>query len=109
MLLLFVYPFLYGLALSFNPKEGGALANYSHFRRTIWVTIWITLTALPATLINVGFLRCLQDASEDTIPALDHDDSGGADYARHRAHRRGMLIYWPSRLAVANAAVSASV
>src|SRR5207248_2883690 len=28
MVLLFVYPFLYGLMLSFEPKEGGALANY---------------------------------------------------------------------------------
>jgi putative spermidine/putrescine transport system permease protein len=57
MLLLFVYPFLYGLALSFNPKEGGAFANYSHFFTTdnLWPTIWTTLRlALPATLINVG-------------------------------------------------------
>jgi len=57
MLLLFVYPFLYGLWLSFQPKEGGALANYSHFFTTdnLWPTIWITLRlALPATLINVG-------------------------------------------------------
>ena len=57
MLLLFVYPFLYGLALSFNPKEGGALANYTHFFTTdnLWPTIWTTLRlALPATLINVG-------------------------------------------------------
>src|SRR6478735_6888424 len=57
MLLLFVYPFLYGLALSFNPKEGNALANYAHFFTTdnLWPTIWITLKlALPATLINVG-------------------------------------------------------
>ena len=57
MLLLFVYPFLYGLALSFNPKEGGPLANYAHFFSTdnLWPTIWITLKlALPATLINVG-------------------------------------------------------
>ena len=45
MLLLFVYPFLYGLALSCNPKEGGALANYTHFFTTdnLWPTIWITL------------------------------------------------------------------
>ena len=34
MLLLFVYPFIYGLLLSFNPKEGGALANYAHFFTT---------------------------------------------------------------------------
>ena len=57
MLLLFVYPFLYGLALSFNPKEGGALSNYAHFFTTdnLWPTIWTTLRlAVPATLINVG-------------------------------------------------------
>jgi putative spermidine/putrescine transport system permease protein len=57
MLLLFVYPFLYGLALSFNPKEGGALTNYTHFFATdnLWPTIWTTLRlAIPATLINVG-------------------------------------------------------
>ena len=57
MLLLFVYPFLYGLLLSFRPKEGGILANYAHFFTTenLWPTIWITLKlALPATLINVG-------------------------------------------------------
>ena len=58
MLLLFVYPFLYGLALSFNPKAGGSFANYDHFFTTdnLWPTIWTTLRlALPATLINVGF------------------------------------------------------
>ena len=57
MLLLFVYPFLHGLVLSFNPKEGGWLANYRFFFTTDneWPTIWTTLRlALPATLINVG-------------------------------------------------------
>lgn len=57
MLLLFVYPFLYGLMLSFQPKEGGILWNYVHFFTTdnLYPTIWITLKlALPATLINVG-------------------------------------------------------
>ena len=57
MLLVFVYPFLYGLWLSFNPKTGGTLANYTHFFTTdnLWPTIWTTLRlALPATLINVG-------------------------------------------------------
>src|SRR5512146_1899678 len=45
MLLLFVYPFLYGLWLSFEPKDGGALGNYRHFFNTdyLWSTIWITL------------------------------------------------------------------
>jgi putative spermidine/putrescine transport system permease protein len=57
MLILFVYPFLYGLWLSFVPKEGGWLHNYRHFFTTdnLYPTIWITLKlALPATLINVG-------------------------------------------------------
>ena len=31
VVLLFVYPFLYGLALSFTPKAGGLLANYDRF------------------------------------------------------------------------------
>ena len=58
MLLVFVYPFIYGLLLSFHPKVGGVLANYAHFFTTdnLWPTIWSTLKlALPATLINVGF------------------------------------------------------
>jgi putative spermidine/putrescine transport system permease protein len=58
MLLVFVYPFIYGLLLSFHPKTGGVLANYAHFFTTdnLWPTIWSTLKlALPATLINVGF------------------------------------------------------
>jgi putative spermidine/putrescine transport system permease protein len=56
MLLLFVYPFLYGLVLSFQPAEGDALRNYTHFFTTdnLWPTIWTTLRlALPATLVNV--------------------------------------------------------
>jgi len=57
MLLLFVYPFLYGLLLSFEPPQGGWLANYQKFFTTdnLWSTIWTTLRlALPATLVNVG-------------------------------------------------------
>lgn len=56
LLALFVYPFAYGLVLSFNPKVGGALANYTRFfsdpflYRTIAATLWI---ALPATVINM--------------------------------------------------------
>ena len=53
---LFVYPFLYGLVLSFHPKSGGWLANYTKFfsepflYTTIGITLWI---AIPATLLNV--------------------------------------------------------
>jgi putative spermidine/putrescine transport system permease protein len=54
---LFVYPFLYGLVLSFEPAKGGGwLANYAKFFsdpflwNTIGTTLWI---AVPATLLNV--------------------------------------------------------
>jgi len=62
---LFVYPFLYGLQLSFQPQPGsqvvqrygtGPFADYRAFfsdpylRNTIWTTLKISL---PATLINV--------------------------------------------------------
>jgi putative spermidine/putrescine transport system permease protein len=60
---LFVYPFLYGLVLSFTPKAsattaGDFLANYRRFFSdpylygTIAATLWL---AVPATLINVVF------------------------------------------------------
>ena len=54
---LFVYPFLYGLVLSFQPKLGGWLANYQKFFAdpylylTIGKTLWI---AVPVTLMNVA-------------------------------------------------------
>lgn len=57
MVLLFIYPFLYGLLLSFNPPTGDWLANYWKFFTTdnLWPTIWTTLRlAVPVTLINVG-------------------------------------------------------
>lgn len=53
---LFVYPFIYGFVLSFEPKAGGWLANYRKFFSepflydTISSTFWL---AVPATLINV--------------------------------------------------------
>jgi putative spermidine/putrescine transport system permease protein len=53
---LFVYPFVYGFVLSFEPKQGGWLANYRKFFSdpflydTIGATFWL---AVPATLINV--------------------------------------------------------
>jgi putative spermidine/putrescine transport system permease protein len=57
ILAMFIYPFGYGLMLSFQPVEGGALANYIKFFTdpTLWPTIYITFKlAIPATLINVG-------------------------------------------------------
>ena len=58
LLALFVYPFLYGLVISFQPMEGGRFwANYAHFLSTAsdWGTLWTTFKlAAPATLINLG-------------------------------------------------------
>lgn len=58
ILLVFVYPFVDGLILSFHPMNGGgALANYTTFFTDphLWKTIGTTMgLALPATLINVG-------------------------------------------------------
>lgn len=55
---LFVYPFLYGVALSFNPKTGNALSNYIKFFSdsflygTISATLWL---ALPVTIVTLLF------------------------------------------------------
>ncbi|WP_377267134.1 hypothetical protein [Peterkaempfera sp. SMS 1(5)a] len=54
---LFVYPFLYGLQLSFQPASGGFLGAYRAFfdnpfaSRSIGITFRL---AIPAALINVG-------------------------------------------------------
>ena len=54
---LFLYPFAYGLWLSFAPAAGGALANYQKFFAdpflygTIATTLWL---ALPVTLLNLA-------------------------------------------------------
>jgi putative spermidine/putrescine transport system permease protein len=56
VLALFIYPFVYGLFLSFTPKQGGALANYATFFSDpfLYDTIWTTLAiAVPVTLLNV--------------------------------------------------------
>jgi putative spermidine/putrescine transport system permease protein len=57
LLLLFVYPFAYGLLLSFEPAKGTWLSNYQTFftSERLWPTIFTTLRiALPATAINLG-------------------------------------------------------
>ncbi len=56
VILLFVYPFLYGLVLSFQPKDGVLLSNYVKFfsdpflYETIAKTLWL---AVPVTLLNI--------------------------------------------------------
>jgi putative spermidine/putrescine transport system permease protein len=55
-LALFIYPFFYGLFLSFNPKAGGVFANYQRFFSdsflygTIATTLWL---ALPVTIVTL--------------------------------------------------------
>ncbi|GLW12957.1 ABC transporter permease [Microtetraspora sp. NBRC 13810] len=54
---LFLYPFLYGLQLSFQPQGGGVFENYARFfgdaylRDTIATTLWL---GVPAALLNVA-------------------------------------------------------
>ena len=56
---LFIYPFLYGLVLSFEPKDGsGMFANYNKFFSDpfLYDTIWKTLLiAVPVTVLNLAF------------------------------------------------------
>lgn len=52
---LFIYPFFYGLWLSFRPKDGSLMGNYSRFFSDpfLFDTIGTTLLlALPVTLLN---------------------------------------------------------
>ena len=56
MLALFIYPFLYGLWLSFRPKDGALLSNYGRFFSDPFLsdTIWTTLKiAVPVTVLNL--------------------------------------------------------
>ncbi|MET0492654.1 MAG: ABC transporter permease [Actinoplanes sp.] len=56
VVVLFIYPFLYGVGLSFQPAEGGPLGAYREFftdaylRNTILTTLRLSL---PAALLNV--------------------------------------------------------
>jgi putative spermidine/putrescine transport system permease protein len=56
LLAIFVYPFLYGLWLSFSPKAGGWLGNYVAFFSDpyLYNTIWTTLAlAVPVTIVSL--------------------------------------------------------
>jgi len=56
MIALFVYPFVYGFVLSFQPKAGAWFANYGKFFSDPFLYDTIAATfrlAIPATLINV--------------------------------------------------------
>jgi putative spermidine/putrescine transport system permease protein len=57
LVLTFVYPFLYGLFLSFKPKDGGLFANYIKFFSDpfLYDTIAKTLVlSVPVTLLNLA-------------------------------------------------------
>ncbi len=71
MVMFFVYPFAYGLLLSFQPAQGGAFQNYIHFFETedLWKTLGNTLRlALPATCINVVFALAIAYATRTKGP-----------------------------------------
>ena len=56
LLLLFIYPFAYGVVLSLRPAEGGWLANYARFfsEPRLYETIATTLRiSLPVTVFNI--------------------------------------------------------
>jgi putative spermidine/putrescine transport system permease protein len=58
VVLVFIFPFIYGLVLSFSGKDGGlTLANYVKFFTDPWElrTIWVTLKiAMPVTLVSTA-------------------------------------------------------
>jgi putative spermidine/putrescine transport system permease protein len=55
--LLFVYPFVYGVLISFSPESGGAESNYRNFftdpyqRQTIWYTVRLALPVAAVSLL----------------------------------------------------------
>lgn len=54
---LFVYPFLYGLQISFQPEKGGFFGSYHDFFTNSFAVGSISITfklAIPAAIINVG-------------------------------------------------------
>ncbi|PSC03777.1 ABC transporter permease [Alsobacter soli] len=58
LLALFLYPFGYGLWLSFRPKDGSLLGNYARFFSDpfLYDTIFTTLAlAVPVTIVNLLF------------------------------------------------------
>ena len=91
---LFVYPFLYGLGLSFQPEQGGAvrrlpgvLRRRLRARHDLAPRFWL---ALPAALINVGASVPIAYRMRGRFRGkrLLTTVLRRADHARHRAHRR---------------------
>ena len=95
LVLLFIYPFAFGLVLSFEPKAGTSwLSNYTRFfsdpflYETIAKTLWLSV---PTTLLNlflavpIAFrVRLMRNQR------CPHGHSRSADHAWHGAGGRGL-------------------
>jgi energy-coupling factor transporter ATP-binding protein EcfA2 len=114
MLILFVYPFLYGLWLSFEPKEGGwlELPPLLHDRQPLPDDLdhAQARAAGDADQRRARAADRLRDAPQVALPAHRDDDPRHPDHARHRADRRGhAAVLRPEGLAVALPAARAAV
>jgi len=92
LLAVFVYPFLYGLWLSFAPREGGVFGNYVAFFTDPfqYATIWTTLAlALPVTIISLH----LASPREDLKGAVRTAGTGLDDLAANSALRDRQSAY----------------
>ena len=111
MVLLFIYPFVYGLLLSFEPTKGGALDELPqvlHDRQPVADDLDDAEARAAGDAVNVGIALPIayQMRDEVALAALDHDAARRADHARHRADRRRHAdLFRPEGLAVAVPAV----
>ncbi len=110
---LFVYPFFYGLFLSFQPRTAGLLGNYVKFldEPFLYRTVWTTLRlALPVTAVNLAFsipvafrVRLMRHQRLLTT------HPGAADHPRNGAGRRGhVVLFRAARVVQPDASVGRS-
>ena len=97
LLLLFIYPFFYGLFLSFNPKEGGALANYRRFFSRLLPVRHDLHHALARHAghdrdASAGDPRRLPRKADEASAPADHDP-GDPDHAGTVLVAQGLLNY----------------
>src|SRR5450432_3591205 len=88
MFILFVYPFLYGLGLSFDPKEGGWLSNYQHFFTADDLDDAQACAAGDVDQRRFRAADRLQDARQIALSAVGDYDPRHSDHVGNRAHRR---------------------
>ena len=107
VLLLFIYPFLYGLFLSFEPKAGGVFANYQRFFSDsfLYGTIATTLETMtpppmascstPNTILSAG--PEMARAATSAKPArLSAERSGAAmlPATERRVREVSVVVTW---------------